>query len=63
MKATIFVPFQFQITISAGKLALKTKACIEIDCLTVALPVVLWGAIKLTIFTSGFILLVTIDFS
>jgi len=63
VKATIFVPFQFQIAIPTGKPALKNKACIEIDCFLVALPVVLWEDIKLPIFTSAFILLFTVDFS
>lgn len=63
VKATIFVHFQFQIAISAGKKALKNKAFIEIDCFPVALPVVLWGAIKLPIFTWGFSLLFTVEFS
>lgn len=55
--------FQSQIAISAGKPALKNKTFIEIDCFPVALPVVLWGAIKLPIFTLGFTLLFTVDFS
>lgn len=63
VKATIFLHFQFQIAISAGKTALKNKTFIEIDCFPVALPVVLWGAIKLPIFTLGFILLFTVDSS
>lgn len=58
--SNIFFAFSFQI---AGKPALKNKACIEIDCFPVAVPVVLWGATKLLIFTLGFILLFTVDFS
>lgn len=42
-ESTIFVHFQFQIATTAGKPALKNKACIEIDCFPVAVPVVLGG--------------------
>lgn len=63
VKATGFVHFQLQTSISTGKPALKNKARIEIDCFPVALPVVLCEAIKLPIFTLGFILLFTVDFS
>lgn len=62
-ESNIFVHFQFQIAITAGKPALKNKACIEIDCFPVAVSVVLWGAIKLLIFILGFVLLFTVDFS
>lgn len=60
VEVIFFSVFSFQI---AGKPALKNKACIEIDCFPVAVPVVLWGATKLLIFTLGFILLFTVDFS